>query len=442
MGLFNTLKTGASGLMASGAGLAVIGDNIANMNTTGFKRGRLTFADALPQGIGTLGGSGTVGNGVMANTVGMEFGQGMLTGTGSALDVAINGPGWFAVNDGGEQYYTRDGSFGTDNDGYLVNGGGLRVQGYTASNGQLSPVMGDIHIDKSAVPQKETTTVTLDAVLSTDDFDGTVDYATQILDGATETLANASSLADFSTSITVYDSLGGAHDVVLNFEQTGADPTGTQWNWSALIDAGETDVATGPNGENALEIASGNLQFDTDGELLSVTDTPGGTAWTWPGTSAFAFDLEVGLDSAGVANGGSIRATGVPSSVQSIQQDGSSVGDLVQLSVGADGVIRGQYTNGESRDLGALAIATFSSENGLQKAGANLMRATHMSGQPAIGQAGTGSRGTTTGYALERSNVDLEQEFVEMIQVQRAYSANAGVVRTADETLQELVNLV
>ncbi len=441
MGLFNTLNTGASGLTASGVGLSVIGDNIANMNTTGFKRSRASFADAIPGGIGTLGGSSQLGTGVVTGGMNREFEQGSLIGSGSALNVALQGEGWFAVNDGGQQYFTRDGNFGLDEQGWLVNGQGLRVQGYGAQQGVLSPVVADVQVDLGPVPPVTSTQITLDAVLSSQDFDPLqVDYTVQLLDGASETVADASQRADFSTSITVYDSLGRAHDVVLNFEQQSEGATGTSWAWSAIIDAGETDLA-GSSPGMAYEMANGTLDFDTDGALTAFTQIDA-IGWTFPGSAPMTLELDVGLDAAGNPTDGSLSAYGSDDALRSIQQDGSPIGDLAGISVDVDGVLRGTYTNGVERDLGALAIATFSAESGLEGVGGNLFSASQGSGEAALGMAGTGTRGTTTGYALEGSNVDLEDEFVRMIRVQRSYQANAGVVRTADETLQELVNLV
>jgi flagellar hook protein FlgE len=436
MSLFGTLQTGASGLGVSGASLGVIGDNIANLNTTGYKRNRATFADMLPQDVFGLGGPSQLGRGAARMTIGGQFTQGSLMGTGNALDVAITGQGWFQVSNGAEDFYTRDGSFGVNVDGYLVNSLGLAVQGYSAIDGQLSPVIGDIQISDAPVPPSETETITLDMVLDPNGTN-TEDYSLLVLDGASVSIEDAANAADFSTSLTVYDSLGQPHEVVVNFEKDPANPD--TWTYSMVIDGGEAGV--GIDGL-ALEIGSGTMTFDTDGNLVSNTFVATGPAWNWEGADPWFPTVELGLDAAGNATDGSISQNANANAVVGVSQDGYAMGDLSSVAVDEDGVIRGQYTNGQELILGQLAIATFEAESGLDRVGGNLFRATSVSGDAAMGAAGTGGRGGVAGYALERSNVDLEAEFVDMIQAQRSYQANAGVIRAADETLQELVNLV
>ena len=254
MSLFNTLQTGQSGLSVSGTGLAVIGDNIANLNSTGFKRNRATFADAFPNTVGTLGGIQKLGRGAVNARINTEFEQGMLQGTGSALDVAITGVGFFQVQSGNQNYYTRDGSFLLDNEGYMVTAQGMNLQGNNAVDGLLGGQIEDIQLDLGPFSPKATTEITLDSQLYPfQDFDPlAIDYQPiqATLDGLTTTMEEAASLADFSTSITVYDSLGRPHDVVLNFEQVAEDPVTQQttWIYSAIVDAGETELPGGGSG--------------------------------------------------------------------------------------------------------------------------------------------------------------------------------------------------
>jgi len=445
MSLFNTLQTGASGLGVSGASLGVIGDNIANLNTTGFKRSRANFADLLPQGTFGLAGPQQMGRGAATSTISTQHSQGALSGSGNALDIAISGRGFFQVNAGSESFYTRDGSFGLDADGFVVNAGGYRLQGYNADGGVVSPVVGDLQIDQAPIAPQVTSEITLD--LSFAPQDPSDPYATNLadaqaagtLDGTSVDLTTFADSMDHSTSVTVYDSLGQPHDALVVFEETAP---GT-WEYSMLIDASETDVAGAIEG-GALEVMSGELSFDTDGQLTSVTQNVSGAAWSWPGADVWTPSLDLGLDPAtgNPTDGGvNINATDT-STTLAVSQDGYAQGTLNNLQVDDEGNILGRYTNGEEIVLGQLAIASFEAEGGLERSGGNLFRATMASGDPALGVAGTGNRGDTVGYALERSNVDLEQEFVSMIQAQRSYQANAGVVSTADETLQELVQLV
>jgi len=451
MSLFNTLQTGASGLGVSGTSLGVIGDNIANLNTTGFKRSRANFADLLPQGTFGLGGPQTMGRGAATSTISTEHSQGALSGSGNALDIAINGRGFFQVGAGSESFYTRDGAFGLDADGFVVNPLGYRLQGYNADNGIVSPVVGDLQIDQAPIPPQVTSEITLDLSLAPMDTSGGATYGTAIadaqaageLDGTTIDLNTFADQFDanggHSTSVTVYDSLGQPHDALVVFEQTGADT----WSYSMLIDASETDVAGAIDG-GALEVMSGTMTFDTNGDLSAVTQAVSGAAWSWPGADVWTPTLDLGLDptSGAVTEGGVNMTADSGSTTLTVSQDGYAQGTLNNLQVDDEGNILGRYTNGEEIVLGQLAIASFEAEAGLERAGGNLFRATLASGDPALGVAGTGNRGGTVGYALERSNVDLEDEFVAMIQAQRSYQANAGVVQTADETLQELVQLV
>jgi len=441
MSLFGTLRTGASGLGVSGAALGVIGDNLANLNTVGFKKNRISFADMMPEDVFGLGpGPAQLGRGATNLTVSPLFAQGAIQGTSSSLDMAISGQGWFTVADGDQQYYSRDGAFGVDPEGYLINQMGMRVQGYPADGGQISPVLGDLVIHDMPAPPAATTTITAELTLDpTTDPTATADYSALVLDGTAVSLREAAEAADFSTSMTVYDSLGRQHEVVLNFERDAADPN--QWSYSAVIDGGETDIAGGSDGM-ALEIGTGQLSFDTDGVLIANSFTANAPPWTWPGASTFDPTFEFGVDVNCDPTGGSVTNNGAENVVTAISQDGYGNGNLTDLTVSEDGVVYGQYTNGQQLALGQIGIATFQAEGGLERVGGNLFRATFASGAATLGEANAGGRGRLTGYSLERSNVDLEREFVDMIQVQRTYQANAGVIRTADDTLQELVNLV
>lgn len=450
MSLFNTLNTGASGMGASSTTLSVIGDNIANLGTTGFKSSSATFADSFPNMVGSLGGSAQIGTGSSLGGVSLNFSQGTLVQSSSALDVAIIGTGFFQVAQGDQNFYTRDGSFHLDNGGYIVNSAGLRLQGYESVDGQILPALGDIQVESQGVPASATTTITLNATLSAeaDATDEPLDAlrTAAAFDGSTgaATLDELAAAGDFSTSVTVYDSLGLPHDVTVFFERDSASPD--TWNMTAVVDGGSVDtngdgVADGVAG-HAFEIGSGTVQFDSQGELLSTSGITPAAGWTFPGAAPFAGQFALGLDAAGNSTEGSLRMTGTESYLSSISQDGYPAGTLDSLSVESDGTIVGQYTNGQTSTLGQVATATFASDAGLERVGGNLFQATLASGDPAVGVAGTGGRGTLAGFALESSNVELEDQFVRMIQAQRVYQANTGVIRTADEALQQLIQLV
>ncbi len=452
MSLFNTLSTGASGLGSASMALGVIGDNIANIGTTGFKGATAQFADNFTQNVAGLSSFGQLGSGSRLGDVAIDYGQGSLAASNSSLDVAIVGQGFFQVADAtGSPYYSRDGSFHLDPDSYLVNSGGLRLQGFQALNGVIASTVGDIQVDPAGLSQQETANIDLTANLDpsalADDalallklatpFDGTV---------AAPTLATVDAASDWATSVTVFDSLGVAHDVTLFFEKAALPAPAGTWNVTAAVDGGEVDTngdgaADGVPG-SAFEIGTTTLTFDTNGDLLTNTGMTAPGGWTFPGASNFAPTFNFGLDAAGVPTPGRMTQASNASYLTAVAQDGYATGDLDSLVVDPDGTIRALYSNGEDQALGQLVLATFASNSGLERLGSNLYAASLASGDAALDAAGAGGRGTTSGFALESSNVDLEDQFVSMIQSQRSYQANTGVIQAANEALQGLIQLV
>lgn len=443
MSLFTTLNVGASGLGVASTSLGIAGDNIANISTTGFKETRATFADFMPQTVFGLAKSGQVGTGAGTNSVATLFGQGTLEDSDSALDMAISGSGFFVVNDGPDSFYSRNGEFYLDDAGYVVTAGGLRLQGHNAANGALSPAIDDLQIPSGMLAGAATATMTLEAQLSADTVVGT-DLA--LLDfygtgAGANTLTDAGDAADFTTSTNVYDSLGLGHEVTILLERS----TSSDWTWRAVIDATEAFDATGTaystTDGDAFEIASGTVTFDTAGALtgFTQTDTAG---WSFAGAAATALAFDFGVDTLGAATAGALIMAGSESSVSAIGQDGRSTGSLSSLSLQGDGTLVGSYTNGEDVTVGQVVLATFKAESGLVRAGGTLFEKSIGSGEPALDVAGTGGRGTILGNALEKSNVDLEDQFIDMITAQRSYQASAKVVTTADQALQALLNMV
>lgn len=443
MSLFSTLHTGSSGLGVSSTYLSVIGDNIANINTTGYKQTRASFADYMPQDVFGLAGSGKIGTGAATNTVATLFGQGTLQDTDSATDLAINGNGFFVVSNGSQDYYTRNGTFGIDDSGYLVDASGLRVQGYGVNDGSLSSVVGDVQLDTSNVPGTATTSVVVDAMLNaeedtTDDLTAMDFYGTGT---GVNTIAEAADVADFSTSVTIYDSEGVGHDCTLLFERTSE----TDWSWRAVTDASEvydsTSTAYATDSGYGFELATGTVSFDSSGNptAFTQTDTTGYTFLN-AATTSVAFDF--GIDATGTVTDGNLTTGDTESTLTSISQDGSAPGSLSSISVSDDGTVVGAYTNGEEATLGQVVLATFKSDAGLERVGGTLFAATSAAGDPSIGVAGTGSRGSISGYALEQSNVELEDQFVAMITAQRTYQANSKVISTVNDTLSGLLQIL
>jgi flagellar hook protein FlgE len=427
MSLFSTLNTGITGLATNGLGLGVAGDNIANLNTVGFKGSSAEFEDLVLQQLG--GGRGQLGMGAFTQRVRIGFGQGGIEATGNAADLALDGRGFFAVrNAEGASFYTRAGQFARDADGFLVHPSGLRLQGYLAdASGALSSQIGDLVIPNDPVPGTATSEVAITANLQAGSA------TLPAIAGSTFTsFSDLADAASFTTSAIVYDSLGNQHDVTLAYTQTAA---GT-WEFTAWADAGELGGTAG----EPQEISSGTLVFDGNGQLDAAASTaPSAASVTFSGANAQSIAFDFGLAS---GDDGLLTQYATESSVQGIDPDGNGSGSLTGFDVGQDGTITGVYSNGESRTLGQVAVATFRGEEFLARAGHNLFQATRESGDAALGAAGSGGRAVAHGYALETSNVDLEKQFVKLIQSQKGYQASARIVSTADDMLKELMQTV
>jgi flagellar hook protein FlgE len=421
------MYTGVSGLGAQGQALGVVGDNIANVNTVGFKAQRGIFQDILGRSVGS---SRTAGAGVEMASIQQLFTQGSLSTTGVATDLALSGDGFFMVK--GQvagatgQYFTREGQFRLDKDGFLVNASGLQVQGYAATaGGAMSSSLSSLQLPTSALPPLPTTEMSITANLDAGETVLTVPWDPQD-PGAT---------SNFSTSMTVYDSLGNSHSVDVYFRKTAANT----WEYRALASGDE--ITGGTPGQNT-QIGSGTLQFTTDGALGTVTTTtPISVNWIGA-TAGQAIELDFGSPLSGGGTGlDGLTQFGAPSSVSAQSQNGYSSGDLSGVSVDGQGVVLASYSNGEKVAVGQLAVARFRSNDGLARAGQNLWAASRDSGEAVLGTAGSGGRGAISAGAVEQSNVDLADQFVGLIAHQRAFQANSRTISTADEMLQELVNL-
>ncbi len=433
MSLFNTLNTGVSGLGANSLGLSVTGDNIANLNTVGFKGSDAEFKDLLMQNLG--GGKGQLGMGAFSGRVRQGFGQGSIETTTNAADLALDGKGFFQViNETGDRYYTRAGQFSMNNSGNLVSLTGMKLQGYTASpDGTLSATIGDIVIPTTTLAGEATTEVDITASLTADTNVIPAGGAPLTAPASFNALSNDPNTV--ATSTTVYDSLGIAHDVTLTYTR---GTTADTWHFAAWVDGGETTTGTAGVPQ---QISSGTLVFDTSGDLDTTTSTaPTATAVTFTGAAAQSVSFDMGLTT---GDGGELTMRGSQEiSVTDVVPDGNGSGALASFDIGADGIVTGVYTNGESRALGQVVVANFRGESYLARAGNNLWQATRDSGEATVGEPGSGGRGQTISYALEMSNVDLEKQFVKLIQSQKGYQASTRVVSTADDMLQELIQQV
>ena len=343
----------------------------------------------------------------------------------------------------GSNYYTRNGEFYLDNDGYVVSPGGMNLQGYTAIDGAIQPSLGDIRVQLGDISSKATENITMTANLDADADYSTTPVASMSLNGSTETIADVTAAADFSSSVVVYDTLGDRHEFTLAYEKTGIN------TWTAYVVTDGGDVYDQSSGATltdgaAFKVASIDLTFDTDGSLINFaqTNTSAISPWNFVGADDMDFNFLLGLDASGNAVDGDLSQLASSSTVTSIDQDGYSVGHLTSIQIQTDGTVRGVYDNGQDIVVGQVAVAIFDATSGLERVGGNVYRATRIPGEPSFGVANQGGRGDIFGSSLEASNVDIEDEFVSMITAQRSYQANSRVLSATNELLRELVNLV
>ncbi len=399
--MLRSLFSGISSLRAHQTMLDVTGNNIANVNTTGYKASRTQFQDTLSQLVSAAGApqapnGGTnpaqVGLGVQVAGISTDYSPGAAQQTGRSLDMMISGDGFFIVEQGGEQLFTRAGSFSLDASGTLVTTGGSLVQGWAAdvsgvidANGPLSSLQLPVALVMGSQP---TGTATFSGNLPAD------------ADPATTSLTR---------SMELFDSLGTAHrlDVVFTVD----DPAVPSWQASGTVDGG---AAT-----------TGTIAFDPATGLTTGSPSMTVTVAGQPVTLDFS-------DLTGFAG---------LTTVEAASQDGQAAGRLQSFSMGPDGTLTGSFSNGLKQAVGRVALAVFANAPGLEKAGESMLRTTVNSGEAQIGAAGTGGRGGLQGGALEMSNVDLSQEFTNLIIAQRGFQAGSRVITTSDELLQELVNL-
>lgn len=419
--MMRSMFSGVAGLRNHQVRMDVIGNNIANVNTVGYKKSRVTFQDMLSQTIrgasapqGGLGGSNPqqVGLGMTINSIDTIHTQGSSETTGKVTDMMVDGDGFFIVGNGTNTYYTRAGNFDFDSVGNLVNASGLMVKGWTVNSATglidtTQPITG-IQIPKGqAIEPKATTNSTFIGNLNASATTGTI----------------------VDAPLTIYDSLGRAWNMNIRFTKNAAANT-----WDVSL-----NNAPASGWAPAIQMTAGSqVMFNADGSFNSVLPAGGIEIFGTP-TGANAF-------TAGTASAVDVTLTGltqfaVDSNVMLNEQNGYSSGILNGYSVDKSGVITGRFSNGLTKQLAQVALANFNNPGGLTKAGENLYTASNNSGQPDVGAAGSGGRGDIAPGKLEMSNVDLSQEFTDMIITQRGFQANSRIITVSDEMLQELVNL-
>ena len=414
-----SFSAGLSGLNANASALRVIGNNLANINTIAFKSSSVAFMDLVSQ---TLGGSSVnpmqVGLGVSAGAISPVFSQGAIENTREATNVAIQGGGFFIVRGSTGMSYTRAGNFSFDNNGRLITPDGQFTQGFMTTDAAGAVITTGQPTDIVLTPGvlRAPTPTTLFATLSNLD-------------------TSAAVAATFSSSVQIYDGLGSPHVVTITYTKTGAGA----WTYVATVPGAEV---TGGTPGTPFQLGTGALTFNATGNLATV----GGAApadvtlvtptWTnGAGVSTLVWDL---VDANNVASLTSFTAA---SATSSITQNGAEPGMIENITIAKDGSIVATFGGGQQVNLGQIALASFNNPKGLAKVGSNRYGQSQASGQPNVGVAGTGGRGSLIGSAIEQSNVDIAVEFTQMILAQRGYQANARTITVSDELLVETLGL-
>ncbi|MDR0842544.1 MAG: flagellar hook protein FlgE [Acidobacteriota bacterium] len=414
--------TALTGLNSSSKAINVIGDNLANMNTYGFKAGKASFSEL----IGTMSGVSPSGNPVVfgmgstLNGVNHNLTQGTINSTGTSTDASIVGNGYFVVSTGDGLGYTRSGKFQYDETGNLLSSDGYKLMGYMASGGKVDYSAGVVPIEirmGQLIPANATTEMSIAVNLD----------------------AQAAIGDSFSAPVEVYDSLGAKHAVTVAFTQAGPDTTTTPptltWTWEATI-PGE-DITGGAAGTPEI-IGSGTLTFDENGVLLTPATNPD---LTITGLVDGAADMTVKFKMWDDAGAPVVTDAAKASGTSQTTQDGYAASILTDISFNSEGVISGLTEGGKSVNLAQLSMAVFPNYEGMKKYNGSTMTAFASAGEPSIGTPGSGGRGSIKGEALEYSNVDMAEEFVNLIISQRSYQANTRVITTSDELYQEAINL-
>jgi flagellar hook protein FlgE len=418
-----SFSSAITGLNNNAQAINVISNNLANLNSTAFKASRTSFAELVGAITGTSDGGNPIQPGLGSTISGITAinTQGSIQSTGKTSDAAINGNGFFVVDTGNGQAYTRAGNFGFNPSGELITSDGFKVMGYPAVNGTVNKAGGlaDVVVPKgSSLTPKQTANMSINANLD----------------------SRAAVGDTFATGVQVIDSLGASHVVTVTFTKAGNG----NWTWDATMPAVET--TGGLSTDPPVSVGTGSVTFDSAGVIDQAATNPLAptldfSAAPFPGLAdgAAPMTINFGLLDAN----GNPRLTGfaADSNVSASIQDGYQSGVLKDININSDGTVMGVYDNGKSLPLAQLALASFPNTEGLGKLKGSTFIASGLAGEPSIGTPGSGGRGTLTGAALEGSNVDIAQEFTNLIIAQRGYQACSRIITTTDQIYQETVNL-
>lgn len=466
MALSSALFSGISGLSTLGSAMQIIGDNIANVNTVGFKSSSYSFQDLLSQATSTMSGTAQVGRGTALGDIGTVYEQGSFESTGNSTDLAVGGEGFFAMRETGttEIFYSRAGNFQFDQTGNFVNPEGYVVQGWALdSNGEDVGSITDITLSSFTSPPSSTDQVDVIVNLDSDGTNNSSGSNTALAtawDG-TASPPLAATEYEYQTTLKVYDSLGSTHDITVYFDKGEAT---NEYEFVVSCNANE-DNRTVTQADQVGLLARGVLTFNNGSGVITDIDVDtndGDGTWTTlaEGTDDvngyFQFGPEfisgiaqpVALNFGTMHNGtqwvnNSLSTTHYARASTTTYQsaNGYGAGDLQGVDVDVDGIMSGTYSNGEIIPLFRVALAKFQNLQGLYKQGSNLYSATRDSGEAITNRPGTNGLGNIAPNSLEQSNVDIANEFVKMITTQRGYQANSKIITVTDQMLNELINL-
>lgn len=434
-----TFNIGLSGLSAANKALNVTGNNIANVATTGFKSSRAEFADQYAASIRATAGKTSVGSGVTTAAVSQQFTQGNIASTGQSLDLAINGNGFFVLNDGGQKLYTRAGAFYSDKDGNVVDVSGNNLQGYNAEEGVVQTgVLTNLRVDSSNLQPKATSKITETINLNSSAAQPTITPFDP---------SNVSSY-NYTFNTDVYDSLGNAHQMNQYFVK---DATANSWTMQTTIDG------LNPTDPSSTAPLVNTLTFKSDGSLIVPAE--GNVAGGLNISADKSFNLAgwvpatKGADGTWTANGAQANASGVAldmlattqynaaSATSAKTQNGYATGELAGLSVDGTGNMFANFTNGQNKVIGQVAMASFANMQGLAPTGGTNWKESFASGTAVIGTPDSGIMGNLQSQALEDSNVDLTAELVNLIKAQSNYQANAKTISTESTVMQTIIQM-
>jgi flagellar hook protein FlgE len=415
--MISSFSTALSGLEADSGAINVIGNDLANLNTTGYKANEVQFSELISQQLGAGSGSGQVGLGVSPVSSFANYTQGTLQNTGGATDAAIQGNGFFVVKGAdGQTNYTRDGSFQINASGEIVTAAGDAVQGWSATNGVLNPngAIGSISVPLGAtVPASATTSMTM--ALNLDSRVATTDPG-----------------AVFAAPIQVFDSQGESHTLTATFTKTAANT----WSYALTIPSADLSAA------GATTLASGTMQFDQNGKLTSPAVAADPQVVPITGLADGAADLSINWSLYNSSGNSNITQLAEASGVGSTTQNGFTAGQVNNVSLQNGGLLEASYSNGQKATIGQLAVASIANPSSLVSAGNNYLQTSATTATPSVGTAGSGARGQIVAGAIESSTVDIAQEFTSLLTFERSYQADSRVITVSDTLQQATVGLI